>query len=73
MKISYNWLKQFLQTDWNPEKTGELLTDLGLEVEGIDKVESITNGTIAPTINPVLTPKNNTTTTNTMAKVCNTF
>ena len=41
MKISYNWLKQFLQTDWNPEKTGELLTDLGLEVEGIDKVESI--------------------------------
>ena len=41
MKISYNWLKQFLQTDWNPEKTGELLTDLGLEVEGIEKVESI--------------------------------
>ena len=41
MKISYNWLRQFLQTDWEAEKTGELLTDLGLEVEGIDKVESI--------------------------------
>ncbi len=41
MKISYNWLRQFLQTDWKAEKTGELLTDLGLEVEGIDKVESI--------------------------------
>jgi len=41
MKISYNWLKQFLQTDWEAEKTGELLTDLGLEVEGIEKVESI--------------------------------
>ncbi|CAM1347562.1 phenylalanine--tRNA ligase subunit beta [Tenacibaculum crassostreae] len=41
MKISYNWLKQFLQTEWEAEKTGELLTDLGLEVEGIEKVESI--------------------------------
>ncbi|QXP73759.1 phenylalanine--tRNA ligase subunit beta [Tenacibaculum sp. AHE15PA] len=41
MKISYNWLRQFLQTDWKAEKTGELLTDLGLEVEGIEKVESI--------------------------------
>ncbi|CAM1354461.1 phenylalanine--tRNA ligase subunit beta [Tenacibaculum insulae] len=41
MKISYNWLRQFLQTDWEAEKTGELLTDLGLEVEGIEKVESI--------------------------------
>lgn len=41
MKISYNWLRQFLQTDWETEKTGELLTDLGLEVEGIETVESI--------------------------------
>ncbi|WP_370407991.1 phenylalanine--tRNA ligase subunit beta [Tenacibaculum dicentrarchi] len=41
MKISYNWLRQFLQTDWEAEKTGELLTDLGLEVEGIATVESI--------------------------------
>jgi phenylalanyl-tRNA synthetase beta chain len=41
MKISYNWLKQFLRVDWDAEKTGELLTDLGLEVEGIEVVESI--------------------------------
>ncbi|MGQ3678346.1 phenylalanine--tRNA ligase subunit beta [Tenacibaculum discolor] len=41
MKISYNWLQQFLQTDWEADKTGELLTDLGLEVEGIETVESI--------------------------------
>ncbi|WP_297815052.1 phenylalanine--tRNA ligase subunit beta [uncultured Polaribacter sp.] len=41
MKISYNWLKQFLKIDWEAEKTGELLTDLGLEVEGIDRIESI--------------------------------
>ncbi len=41
MKISYNWLKQFLQLDWEAERTGELLTDLGLEVEGIETVESV--------------------------------
>ena len=41
MKISYNWLKQFLQTDWEVNKASELLTDLGLEVEGIETVESI--------------------------------
>jgi len=41
MKISYNWLQQFLKIDWNPEKTAELLTDLGLEVEGIETKESI--------------------------------
>ena len=39
MKISYNWLKQFLQLEWEAERTGELLTDLGLEVEGIETVE----------------------------------
>jgi len=41
MKISYNWLKQFLNIDWEVEKTAELLTDLGLEVEGIEMFESV--------------------------------
>ena len=44
MKISYNWLKQFIQIDWESQKTGELLTDLGLEVEGIEKFESVKGG-----------------------------
>ncbi len=44
MKISYNWLKQFLKIDWEPVKTGELLTDLGLEVEGIESFESVKGG-----------------------------
>ncbi len=44
MKISYNWLKQFIDLDWEAEKTGELLTDLGLEVEGIEKFESLKGG-----------------------------
>ena len=41
MKISYNWLKQFINLDWEPEKTSELLTKLGLEVEGVEKYSSI--------------------------------
>ena len=44
MKISFNWLKQFLMLEWNAEKTAELLTNLGLEVEGIEKFESIKGG-----------------------------
>jgi phenylalanyl-tRNA synthetase beta chain len=44
MKISYNWLKQFIKLDWEAEKAGELLTDLGLEVEGIDAFSSILGG-----------------------------
>ena len=41
MKISYNWLKDFIKIGWDAEKTGELLTDLGLEVEGIQDFESV--------------------------------
>ncbi|WP_340073610.1 phenylalanine--tRNA ligase subunit beta [Leptobacterium sp. I13] len=44
MKISYNWLKQFIRLEWNTEQVAELLTDLGLEVEGIIKYESIKGG-----------------------------
>lgn len=44
MKISYNWLKQFIKLPNNPEETGHLLTDLGLEVEGIKKFQSVKGG-----------------------------
>ena len=44
MKISYNWLKQFINIAWTPEKTSELLTNLGLEVEGIEAYASIKGG-----------------------------
>ena len=44
VKISYNWLKQFIKIDWDAKKTGELLTDLGLEIEGIEPFESIKGG-----------------------------
>src|SRR5690554_5776468 len=44
MKISYNWLKQFLKIEWDSNKTAELLTDLGLEVEGVSFFESVKGG-----------------------------
>jgi len=55
MKISYNWLKQFINIDWDAEKTGELLTDLGLEIEGIDIYESVKGGLKGIVIGEVLT------------------
>ncbi|WP_318308727.1 phenylalanine--tRNA ligase subunit beta [Flagellimonas crocea] len=55
MKISYNWLKQFLQIDWDSQKTGELLTDLGLEVEGISQFESVKGGLKGIVVGHVLT------------------
>ncbi|WP_296637305.1 phenylalanine--tRNA ligase subunit beta [Polaribacter sp.] len=55
MKISYNWLQQFLQIDWDAAKTGELLTDLGLEVEGIETKESIKGSLEGIVVGKVLT------------------
>ncbi|MEP0211921.1 MAG: phenylalanine--tRNA ligase subunit beta [Cellulophaga sp.] len=55
MKISYNWLKQFLHIDWEADKTAELLTDLGLEVEGISEFESVKGGLKGIVVGHVLT------------------
>ena len=55
MTISYNWLKQFIKIDWTPEQTSELLTDLGLEVEGIETYQSVNGGLEGVVIGEVLT------------------
>lgn len=57
MKISYNWLKQFINLDWEAENTGELLTDLGLEVEGITPYQSIKGGLEGVVIGHILSCK----------------
>jgi phenylalanyl-tRNA synthetase beta chain len=54
MKISYNWIKQFLKTDWTPEQTSELLTDLGLEVEGLENYQSVKGGLEGVVVGKVL-------------------
>ncbi|MXV52943.1 phenylalanine--tRNA ligase subunit beta [Pedobacter sp. HMF7647] len=44
MKISYNWLKQFVNTDKSPEEISKILTAIGLEVESLEKVQTIPGG-----------------------------
>lgn len=44
MKISYNWIKQFLKIDWKSDEIAALLTDLGLEVEAVEKYQSVKGG-----------------------------
>ena len=55
MKISYNWLKQFIKIDWKSEETAALLTDLGLEVEIVAKYQSVKGGLEGIVVGQVLT------------------
>ena len=55
MKISYNWLKQFIKIDWQSEETAALLTDLGLEVEMVEKYQSVKGGLEGIVVGHVLT------------------
>lgn len=55
MKISFNWLKQYIQTGLDAEQTARILTDIGLEVEGFEKVESIRGGLQGLVVGEVLT------------------
>lgn len=55
MKISNNWLKDYIKTDIKPEKIGDYLTDIGLEVEGIEKYESIKGSLEGIIIGKILT------------------
>lgn len=44
MKLSHKWLKEYVEFDKTPEEMDRILTDCGLEVEGIEKVQSIKGG-----------------------------
>jgi phenylalanyl-tRNA synthetase beta chain len=44
MKVSLNWLKEYINIDLSAEEVGDILTDIGLEVEGMEKVESLPGG-----------------------------
>lgn len=44
MKISYNWLKTFIETDISVDELTQILTDIGLEVEGYEEKEEIKGG-----------------------------
>ena len=55
MNISYNWLKNYLKTDLSAEKIAEILTDIGLEVEEFEKIETIRGGLAGVVVGEVLT------------------
>ena len=55
MKISYSWLKNYLNLELPIDEISVLLTDIGLEVEGINEVESIKGGLKGVVIAKVLT------------------
>jgi len=55
MKISYNWLIQYVKTNLSPQELGEILTSTGLEVESIEKIETIKGGLEGVVVGEVLT------------------
>lgn len=44
MKISLNWLKRYIDIDIPVDRLSEILTDIGLEVEGVEKFEAVQGG-----------------------------
>ena len=55
MNISYNWLKRYLATDLTAERMAAVLTDIGLEVEAFEKVETVRGGLQGVVVGEVLT------------------
>lgn len=50
MKVTFNWLKQYVDFDWSPEQLAERLTMLGLEVESVSKVAGEFEGIVVAQI-----------------------
>ena len=55
MNISFNWLKRYLDADITAERMAEILTELGLEVEEFEKIETIKGGLKGVVVGEVLT------------------
>ncbi len=57
MKISYNWLKEYLKIDIDPRNLSDILTGIGLEIEGIEEWESVRGGLKGVVVGEVLSCK----------------
>ena len=55
MKISYKWLKEYVDFDLTPQETADALTSTGLEVDALDEVEAIKGGLKGLFVGKVLT------------------
>lgn len=58
MNISYNWLKQYINVDVEPVELGKALTSIGLEVGGVEEVQTVKGGLEGLVIGEVLTCTN---------------
>ncbi len=54
MKVSYDWIKEYVNVNLDPEKVAEILTNTGLEVEGTEEYESVKGGLEGVIIGEVL-------------------
>jgi phenylalanyl-tRNA synthetase beta chain len=55
MKASLAWLKNYIDLDYSPDKISEMLTTIGLEVEGLEEVEQVKGGLKGIVVGEVLT------------------
>jgi phenylalanyl-tRNA synthetase beta chain len=55
MKISYSWLKDYIALEQTPDEIAEILTQIGLEVGGIEEVETVKGGMKGLVIGEVVT------------------
>ncbi len=55
MKISYKWLKEYVDFDLTPQETADALTSTGLEVDALDEVQAIKGGLKGLYVGQVLT------------------
>ena len=58
MKVSYKWLKDYVDFDLTPQETADALTSTGLEVDSLEEVQSIKGGLQGLFVGKVLTCEN---------------
>ncbi len=55
MKLSYNWLKEYLKCDLTPQQVADAMTSIGIEVDGVEEQEQIPGGLAGVVVARVLT------------------
>ncbi len=55
MKLSYNWLKEYLKCDLTPQEVANAMTAIGIEVDGVEEQEQIPGGLAGVVVAKVLT------------------
>ena len=54
MKLSYNWLKDYLEFDLTPQQIADAMTDIGIEVDSVEEQEEIPGGLAGVVVAEVL-------------------